>query len=1052
MTAIAACRSCGTELLENARFCHGCGSPVDDGGTRAEYKQVTVLFADVVHSMDIAAAVGAERLREIMAELANRCAAVVQRYGGTVDKFTGDGLMAVFGAPVALEDHAIRACRAALGVQDEAKRLAVDIGERDGIDLQLRVGLNSGQVVAGDIGPGPFGYTTVGEQVGMAQRMESVAPPGGVMLSASTARLVHDAARLGEAQSVRIKGAAEPVPAHQLLGMTERRWAVARDRSRLVGRHREMAAVEDLLERALCGHGAVVTVAGSAGIGKSRLVHELGSMASRRGAEVFTTFCESHTDQVPFHAVARLVRATTGIEGVDGQTARERVRARLPDADAEDLLLLHDLLGIADPAVPPPAIDPDARRRRLTALLNAASLARETPAVYVVEDAHWTDEVSESLLADFLAVIPQTPSLVIITYRPEYDGALAQVPGAQTISLAPLGESETTALVGQLLGSDPSVGGLGRSIADRAGGNPFFVEEIVRDLAERSVLTGSQGAYLTTTDAAEVTVPATLQTTIAARIDRLDPKAKRALGAAAVVGSRFDVDLLSELGVEPFVDELVAAELIEQVSDTGEPEYVFHHPLVRAVAYEAQLKSDRAQLHRRLATAIEQRDPSVDENAALIGEHLEAAGDLPAAFTWHMRAGGWSANRDVVAARTSWRRARHAADQLPEDNPAKLAMRIAPRTLLCATAWRVGGSVADTGFDELRELTSACGDKRSLAMGMVGYVMALTIHSYHRESSRMATECMELFESIGDPTLIIGLAFPLVLAKYEAGEVAEALQIADRAIDLADGDPTAGNLIFGSPLAILTAIRGILRGILGQQGAKEDADRSVVLARQNDPVSLVFVIMYKYMSITAGGLLPDDQALHDTAEVLQIAERSGDDFALAAARFIRGITLYYRDGPERNDGFDFLMKTRDAAMRERFSMTTLAFIDSQIAREKARNGDLDGAIELARSVVQHLSETGEMFSRGAVTTVFVELLLTRATPADLREAEETLGALTAPTGPGSLITELPALRLRALLARAHGDEASYRDFVDRYHAMARSIEAEGHMAMAEAMA
>jgi class 3 adenylate cyclase len=174
VTAIAACRTCGTEPLENARFCHSCGSPVQDGDTRAEYKQVTVLFADVVHSMDIASAVGAERLREIMADLADRCAAVVQRYGSTVAQFTGDGIMAVFGAPVALEDHAIRACLAALGVQEEAKRLAVDVGERDRVDLRLRVGLNSGEVIAGEIGSGAFGYTAVGEQVGMAQRMESV--------------------------------------------------------------------------------------------------------------------------------------------------------------------------------------------------------------------------------------------------------------------------------------------------------------------------------------------------------------------------------------------------------------------------------------------------------------------------------------------------------------------------------------------------------------------------------------------------------------------------------------------------------------------------------------------------------------------------------------------------------------------------------------------------------------------------------------------------------------------------------------------------------------
>ena len=195
-----------------------------------------------------------------------------------------------------------------------------------------------------------------------------------------------------------------------------------------------MSAVEGLLDRAVDGHGAVVGVVGPPGIGKSRLVREVSAMAATRGVEVFTAFCESHTSQVPFHAVARLLRAATGVDGLDGQAARDRVRDRLPDADPEDLALFDDLLGIADPNAPLPAIDPDARRRRLTALVNAASLARETPAVYVVEDAHWIDEVSESMLAEFLTVIPQTPSLVLVTYRPEYRGALTQVAGAQTDS------------------------------------------------------------------------------------------------------------------------------------------------------------------------------------------------------------------------------------------------------------------------------------------------------------------------------------------------------------------------------------------------------------------------------------------------------------------------------------------------------------------------------------------------------------------------------------------------------------------------------------------
>ena len=408
-----------------------CTSP--SASRSAEYKQVTVLFADVVHSMDIAATVGPERLREIMTDLINRAAVVVQRYGGTVGSFTGDGIMAVFGAPVS---H-WRTTRYApvwrrMAVQEEAKRLAVEVEDRDGVGLRLRVGLNSGQVIAGEIGSGPFGYTAVGEQVGMAQRMESVAPPGGVMLSASTARLVDGLAALGERELVQIKGADEPVAARRLLGIGEQHHAVRRAESTLVGRRWEMSAVEGLLDRAVEGHGAVVALVGSPGIGKSRVVREGAAMAAGRGVDVFTAYCESHTSQVPFRVVARLLRAATGVEGLDGQAARDRVRDRVPDADPEDLALFDDLLNIADPNTSLPAIDPDARRRRLTALVNAASLARETPAVYVVEDAHWIDEVSESMLADFLTVIPQTPSLMLVSYRPEYEGALTRVHGAQT--------------------------------------------------------------------------------------------------------------------------------------------------------------------------------------------------------------------------------------------------------------------------------------------------------------------------------------------------------------------------------------------------------------------------------------------------------------------------------------------------------------------------------------------------------------------------------------------------------------------------------------------
>ena len=584
---------------------------------------------------------------------------------------------------------------------------------------------------------------------------------------------------------------------------------VGRAESNLVGRRWEMSAVEGLLDRAIDGHGAVVGVVGSPGIGKSRLVREVAAMAAGRDVEVFTAFCESHTSDIPFHVVARLLRAATGVRGLDAPAARDRVRARVPDADPEDLLLFDDLLGIADPEVELPKIDPDARRRRLTALVNAASLARQSPAVYVIEDAHWIDEVSESMLAEFLTVIPQTPSLVLVTYRPEYRGALSRVPGAQTIALAPLSDSETAALVSELLGSDPSVGGLATMIAEKAAGNPFFAEEIVRDLAERGVLRGNRSAYVSTVDAAEVSVPATVQATIAARIDRLDPAAKRTLSAAAVIGSKFSRDLLETLGIDPVLDDLVGGELIDQITFTGDPEYVFHHPLIRTVAYESQLKSDRAELHRRVAAAIEARDPAAaDENAALIAEHLEAAGDLHAAYGWHMRAATWATNRDISAARLSWERAQKIADALPADDPNRAAMRIAPRTMLCGIAFRVHVNVAGDRFDELRELCTAAGDKASLAIAMAGLVIDHAFQDRVREASQLASEAWALIESVGDPTLTVGLSLRLIYAKMESAEWSDVLRWSQRVIDLADGDPSKGNFIFGSPLALAFAYAG----------------------------------------------------------------------------------------------------------------------------------------------------------------------------------------------------------------------------------------------------
>ncbi|MDT5232042.1 MAG: hypothetical protein QOI39_2542, partial [Mycobacterium sp.] len=956
LTATAqVCGSCGAQSSPTAKFCGECGARLTRTTQSAEYKQVTVLFADVVHSMDIAAAVGAERLREIMAELADCCAAVVQHFGGTVDKFTGDGIMAVFGAPVALEDHAVRACLAGLGIQEQAKRLAVGVHDRDGVELALRVGLNSGQVIAGEIGSGPFGYTTIGEQVGMAQRMEAVAPPGGVMLSESTARLVEHAVILGDPEMVDIKGAVSPVAARRLLAIADHR-ARRSSEPTLVGRRWELSTIAAILDEAVDGAGCVVNVAGPPGIGKSRLVREAAAIAAARGMEVMTTHCESHARDIPFHALARLLRAGTQTTDLDAEAARAQIRNRFRDADPEDLVLFEDLLRVRDPADVLPGIAADARRRRLTALINSASLDRGDPALYVIEDAQWIDEASESMLADFLAVIPRTPSVSLITCRPEYRGALTRVSGAHTIALRPLSDAHAAELAAELLGADPSVASLAATVAERAAGNPFFAEEMVRDLAERGVLNGQLGTYQLRSQAADASVPATLQAAIGARIDRLEPAAKRTLNAASVIGTVFDDEVLKALHDDVDVDPLIEAELVDKVRFSPRPGYAFRHPMIRSVAYESQLRSDRAQLHGRLATAIKQ----TDENASLIAQHYEAAGDLRTAFEWHMRAGAWLNNRDNTAAHTSWRNAQSVADQLPADEPDRVTMRIAPRTLLCATVVRSSGSRVESGFDELRDLCIAAGDKRSLAIGMAGRVLELFFHARRREASQLATEHAALLESIGDPTLTIAVLGAAASVKHETGEISEVLRLAQRVIDLAHGDPTmGGTLQSGSPLSIATALHGLARSYLGIGGWKDDFRRAVTMARPFEAVARTGAMFHADIVATINGIvLPDETTLRETAESLTLAEQSGEDVALGLARCNRAVALVHGEGTSRELGVELLAETRATAVQGGYSMTGIQTIDVVLAQERLMSRDLNAAIELSRVTADHLFDEG----------------------------------------------------------------------------------------------
>ncbi len=442
----------------------------------------------------------------------------------------------------------------------------------------------------------------------------------------------------------------------------------------------------------------------------------------------------------------------------------------------------------------------------------------------------------------------------------------------------------------------------------------------------------------------------------------------------------------------------------------------------------------------------------MDENAALIAEHLETAGELHAAYGWHMRAGAWSATRDIAAAWLSWERARRVADALPDD-PNRTALRIAPRTLLCGSGWRVHANVSGL-FEELQQLCSLAGDKASLAVGMTGLVMDHMMHARIREASRLGSEQVALLESLGDPTLMVGLSFAAILSKVLTVETADMLRWSQTVIDLAEGDPAKGNLLIGSPLAAALVMRGFARWCLGQPGWRDDLDHAVAMARTFDPISHGFVVNVTYgPAITCGVLLADDAALRDLDEAQQMAERSADDSVLCNVRLGLSRALVHRDSPaDRERGLDLLGQVRDMCLRERFFMSELPMVEVHAARERARRGDRDGALPQMRSAVEELFNKGQFGWFIPATAVLAETLLERGTEDDVAEARAAIDRLAVtPADDGLVIRDVIVLRLRALLARARGDEVAYPELVSRYREMAESRGFEGHMAMANSM-
>ena len=841
-----ACPQCGTELPSAAKFCHECGrstieaQPERDpraytpkhladkilqskSALEGERKQVTVLFADVKGSMELAEGLDPEVCHAILDRFFQILADGVHRFEGTVNQYTGDGIMALFGAPIAHEDHPQRACYAALWLQGELQTCAREIKREHGVGISTRLGLHSGEVVVGRIGDDlRMDYTAQGHTVGLAQRMESLAEPNTCYLTDATANLVSGYFALDDLGEFPIKGVSEPVHVFQLAGTGElqTRFDVSRSRglSRFVGRGADIQTLDAALEQATAGNGQVVGIVAEAGIGKSRLCYEFVERCRAAGKRIQVGRAVAHGKNIPFLPMLEVFRAYFGIEDTDpDQLVREKIAGRLLLTDEsfrEFLPIVFELFGVLDSRQQPPRMDPEAKQRQIFAALRKEIQEgnRDTQLVTLLEDLHWFDPGSEAFLEQWVDAIAGSSALLVLNFRPEYTAEFASRSYYRQIPLAPLGPEAVRELLDDLLGADPSTRGLAEVIHARTGGNPFFTEEVVQSLIESGNLEGARGRYKLVTPVDRLDVPASVQALLAARIDSLGDVEKRVLQTAAVIGKDFSEPTLIAAGdlnesrVRDALRVLKDGEFVYEQSLYPVPEYTFKHPLTQQVALESQLQEQRRRTHAAVARALEAAHTDrLDENATLLAHHWEQANEDAVAAGWHRRAARWAGASDMRESLRHWRRVHelvHGLDRTKGGEVTPLAVEACSQIL--SLGWRLGASAEECErvFEEGRALAEQADDLGSLAGLLANYSGERGLNSGSASDyARYAEEATRVADRAGEAELRCGARGYLVAALAFTGETARCLRACEELEKLSGGDPHLGARISSfSPL------------------------------------------------------------------------------------------------------------------------------------------------------------------------------------------------------------------------------------------------------------
>ena len=1038
------CSRCGQEMNPTAQFCSACGTPASRlqtsstapvhytpshlaeriraeqaafearGESAGERKTITVLFADMAGSTALIHDRDPEDAHRLITPVIELMMEAVHYYEGYVAKSLGDGILALFGAPIAHEDHPQRALYAALRMQEAMQRHSDRLRLEQGISLQIRVGIHSGEVVVRSIRKDDLhtDYDPVGHTIHIASRMETMAALSSILVSESTYKLVEGYFEFKALGAAQVKGIPKPLAVYQVVGLgalrTRLQVAAHRGLALFVGREAELLTLHQALERSTVGHARIVAVVGEAGVGKSRLFHEFKTRAPARNCLVLETFSVSHGKAFAYLPLIELLRNYFQITPLDDERrCREKIAGKvlmLERSLESDLPYLLHLLGISDPGSA--LTDMDARLRRehtfkaVTQLLIHES--RSQPVQILFEDLQWLDSETEAFLGYLIERVQRARILILVNYRPEYQSTWRNRDNHTEVRLNPLGPAEAQGLLAVLLGDDPGLGPLKQLVLRKTEGNPFFMEEVVRTLVEEKALLGEPSHYRIDKTPAALHIPTTVQGVLAARIDRLAPAEKELLQALSVIGKEFTLSLVqrvagqSEERLHPLLSGLEAGEFIYSQPAFPEVIYVFKHALTQEVAGNSLLSEQRSKLHERTGRAIEALfHHQLKDHCSELAHHYSLSGNLPKAVEYLQCAGRQAVDRsahlDAVRHLSTALEFLNGLAETPERAQLELSLRIILGQALIA-ARGYAASEVEANYSRALSLCEQCGDTAQLFQVKLGLRTFYLIRAQHETAYQLGEALLQLSENAQDPIWLGQAYIALGASALFLGDFRTAQVHLVRGLShyKPEQHPMHATCYGQDPgvrgFSFLTLVEWYLDF---PEQAKEYCQEALALARKiSHPFSMALALNY---AAQLHQLRQDAELTREHAEAaIGLSAEHGFPFWQASATILRGWALAKQGSSD--EGIAQIRQGLAAYLATGARVARPYFL-ALLAETYVDVGQIQAGLDVLPDAFAIVASTGEHYYEAELHRLKGELLLRRSpTQADISSATQNAEA------------------------------------------------------------